>query len=281
MQTGTPPAVHRARALGLLRVDVLGVADLRLPTVEQLFDLGAGERQPELWEVHRVDGIGELDVQDQEQGPEDEGALVRRHALVRECLQARALGQRLDDLPRLRLRDELPAVEVRDQPPEAGQRLEEVDLAREEEIRALPSEVRVLLLVHDHNEVACVAVGLLIGLANEDEFLPMLHTLLHKDLQDLAQLLRPHHGADPGTHRARARQRLQCRAVAHNLPRASALGTGPRLRCGGAILAPIQHLPVDGELPGAACVELLQSHLQWVHNVLCPSPHPTRPLAAA
>ena len=169
---------------------------------------------------------------------------------------------------------------------EAAERLGEGDALLEEEIGALALERGVLLLLHDEDDVARDGAGSLVSLTLEGDLLVVHHALLDVHLQHLLLLhhllavalpalvlladdlpgaaalvahglhLLNHTGRDLPDHDAHAAA-LAGTAV----PRGAALATL-------AVALGAQHVLRQAQFLGHAVVQILQRHLEAVHDVL-------------
>mmetsp|Transcript_3613 Transcript_3613/g.15856 ORF Transcript_3613/g.15856 Transcript_3613/m.15856 type:complete len:322 (+) Transcript_3613:2748-3713(+) len=169
---------------------------------------------------------------------------------------------------------------------EAAEGLSEGDGLVDEQVGALVLERGVLLLLHDEDDVARDGAGSLVGLTLEDDLLIVHHALLDVHLQDLFLL---HHllavalpalvlladdlsgAAALVAHRLHLLNHARGDLPDHNANAAALAGAAMTRRAALATLAVAlgaQHVLRQAQLLGHAVVQILQRHLQAVHDVL-------------
>jgi hypothetical protein len=171
-----------------VRPFVVGGVELVQVHLLDLVPFGHRERRPRGQDaLQTLEGLlvgevvlGERDLECNVQVALLERTLVKRHPLAHHSLQI----ARLDDVTGGVLDQEVAPVQLPEDEVEAAQCLRQGDGAIHEQVVAAPLERVVRLLVQDYDDVAGFHVGLLVALAAEEDFLPVLHALVDVDLQD-------------------------------------------------------------------------------------------------
>mmetsp|Transcript_21224 Transcript_21224/g.43485 ORF Transcript_21224/g.43485 Transcript_21224/m.43485 type:complete len:349 (-) Transcript_21224:1238-2284(-) len=262
----------------MLKISVLGIL-----VVEVVLHLHGGIGQGLLQGVNsrrvKLTIAGELNTEQHIEAALHKRVAVTGHTLIGHNLDkgfaTQALG--LDDFTGFALDYELSAVQMLDDPLKAAKGLVETYSLGNEQIGTLALEGVVLLLLDDEVDITSLHVGLLVGHAAEGDLLVVTHALVDVDLQDLALLPPLALEALAGAGVAGTLDLLDHAesdlAELHDGALPVALGTFGRFAD--------NDLTVDGELDRLAVVQVLQTHLQGVVDVVALSGSGRSPTSAA
>lgn len=244
--------------------------------------LGGGEGGKEGGEFVNGNGVGEGDLEHDEEVAVLERLLVERQAFFSDRLQV--VG--LDHLAGLVSDSDFGAIEVRDHEVDAGEGFDQSDFVFDQQISALALEPLVGLLLHNDNDVASFLARVLVGLSVEGVLGVVRRTLVDLSINNL--LLLVHLLALAGRALVRfvddlslaaavvtgtLRLRVHARAELGHARHHTATAAGRALLdsaffAAEAIARLADALSVHCNLGGLASVNFLKSALEWVHHGL-------------